>query len=183
MKRAVSPGASSSKVCYFTYGDEPARGPTGYQGLGRVCQGCGDWVRESRIAAHGLPKTSKKPRLSEREEIDILKNAARAGVYIYATTFHTSSKILDNLSDFYGSSKHVRAATSTESSRIKMAGDLYEMRLDGKIGIRMSRTQSCMCSRQPVGQHRGHWMHDSPRFQSRPLVAVLGREHHASILT
>ena len=68
----------------------------------------------------------------------MLVHAARKGMYIYASGFHARSLILADLVSFYDSEKHVRAAVSTAESRIKMACDLYEMRLRRKINIRMS---------------------------------------------
>ena len=75
------------------------------------------------------------------EESEIIHRAARENVYIYASPFHSSSQALADISTYYKSTERARAATATVQSRIKAAGDLYEMRLDGAIGIRMSRTR------------------------------------------
>ena len=97
MKRASSTADSHSGPSYFIYGEELSRGPGGYAGLGSMCQGCGTCVRESRIHTHGLAKSSKKARLNVFEESKILTRAAKMGVYIYASPFNRSSKILEDL--------------------------------------------------------------------------------------
>ena len=128
-------------ICFFHHGDDPVQGPGSYRGFGRYCQGCGEWVMEARVPCHGLPKSSKKQRLSLDEEEDVLKVAARQGVYIHASPLNPRSQVLDDLTNYYGSEKQVAAATTSPASRIRLAGDLYEMRLSGQINIRMSITR------------------------------------------
>ena len=79
--------------CFFHYGDAPMQGPCDcFRGLGRVCEGCGGWVRESRVPCHGMPKATKKQRLKEDEEDNVLMVAARQGVYIHGSPLHLGGR-------------------------------------------------------------------------------------------
>ena len=127
------------QFCWFRVGSEVQPAASGRRS--KQCENCCEMVRESRIPYHGMPRSQKKVRLSEDAEYDVLFEVSRKGIYIYGSALHTRSLILKDLIRHYGSEKHVRAVTSTVESRIRMCGDLYELRLRREISIRMSLTR------------------------------------------
>ena len=126
--------------CYFVAAHSPYA-KKGYTELGKVCQGCGEWVRKSRLSIHGMPHGNKKGKVSDSEVEGLTKAAAKMGIYFYGSPFHPSSIILKDLSRYYGQAQRVESGVCQQSRRIRMAGDIYEMRLHRDIGIRMSMTR------------------------------------------
>ncbi len=109
-------------LCWFRWCDDAVRGPGPGRELGKHCFGCGEWVRTSRMARHGLPSCHKKQRLSEEEERGLLSTDATHGVYMYASPFHARSQVLLDLVQHYGAGQHVTATTSA-AHRIRPSGD------------------------------------------------------------
>lgn len=122
---------------------------------GAVCKGCEKFVRQEQMRVHGLPAPQTKIRMDDEEQKDLLVEAAKKGVYSFATPFHAGSQtLLDLVADysswetvsssggsFVSPETRVRSAIATVASRIKLCGDIYQLRCERKLGIRMSLTR------------------------------------------
>ena len=81
---------------------------------GRFCKGCGEFVRLEHQAVHGVPKAGKRASLTQEQQNNVLKMAARSPTYCLATPFCPRSLLLRDLSEYYGSEAKVEALASAQ---------------------------------------------------------------------
>ena len=130
--------ATNRKFCWI--GDEePTREKR--RMLGKNCRRCGAFVRLEDCPIHGVPRADKKIKLSATEMERILKACTRSPTYCFATPLHKRSLVLRDLVAHYGSEEKVKALIGSEDGRIRLVGDILQLRRDTKISVRLSLTR------------------------------------------